>query len=151
MSSWGFFSWFKVYGRFNLNNTYSHCWILGRFKSQQRYYLRNCLSSLPCNLKVDGRRLAVHPGPPPKLLRNKEYEALWRAYWVDMLLLDPKAVVTATMVLERPDALDGSLRIIQIKLLRPSDSSCSDMHIHSFVMKGLAPDNSEPLLRWSHC
>uniref|UniRef100_A0A0D3E4A0 Uncharacterized protein n=2 Tax=Brassica TaxID=3705 RepID=A0A0D3E4A0_BRAOL len=48
-------------------------------------------------------RLAVHPGPPPKLLRNKEYEALWRAYWVDMLLLDPKAVVTATMVLERPD------------------------------------------------
>ncbi|CDY08374.1 BnaC09g12220D [Brassica napus] len=68
-----------------------------------------------------------------------------------MLLLDPKAVVTATMVLERPDALDGSLRIIQIKLLRPSDSSCSDMHIHSFVMKGLAPDNSEPLLRWSHC
>ncbi|KAF3503035.1 hypothetical protein F2Q69_00040894 [Brassica cretica] len=63
----------------------------------------NCLSSLPCNLKVDGRRLAVRPGPPPKLLRNKEYEALWRAYWVDMLLLDPKAVVTATMVLERPN------------------------------------------------
>nr|VDD49306.1 unnamed protein product [Brassica oleracea] len=68
-----------------------------------------------------------------------------------MLLLDPKAVVTATMVLERTDALDGSFRIIQIKLLRPSDSSCSDMHIHSSVQKGLAPDNSEPLLRWSHC
>ncbi|KAF2544300.1 hypothetical protein F2Q68_00029830 [Brassica cretica] len=82
MSSWGFFSWFKVYGRFNLNNTYSHCWILGRFRSQQR--------------------LAVIT-PSPKLLRNKEYEALRRAYGVDMLLLDPKAVVTATMVLERPD------------------------------------------------
>nr|VDC66141.1 unnamed protein product [Brassica rapa] len=69
-----------------------------------------------------------------------------------MLFLDPKAVVTTTMVLERPDALDGSLRIIQIKLLRPSDSSCLDMHIHSSVLKGLAPDNSEPsLLRWSHC
>ncbi|KAL0823767.1 hypothetical protein Bca101_047444 [Brassica carinata] len=55
----------------------------------------NCLISLPCNLKVDG--------PPPKLLRNKEYEALRRAYGVDMLLLNPKAVMTATMVLERPD------------------------------------------------
>ncbi|CAN6840214.1 unnamed protein product [Brassica oleracea] len=62
--------------------------------------------------------------------------------------------MTATMVLERPDALDGSLRIIQIKLLCPSDSSCSDMHIHSSIVsnpQGLAPDNSEPLLRWSHC
>ncbi|CAG7869412.1 unnamed protein product, partial [Brassica rapa] len=31
------------------------------------------------------------------------YEALRRAYGVDMLFLDPKAVVTTTMVLERPD------------------------------------------------
>ncbi|KAF8089896.1 hypothetical protein N665_0494s0001, partial [Sinapis alba] len=29
-------------------------------------------------------------------------------------------------------------------------TSCSDMYIHSSLSKGLAPDNSEPLLRWSH-
>ncbi|KAF2536928.1 hypothetical protein F2Q68_00021612 [Brassica cretica] len=66
---------------------------------------RNCLSSLPCNLKVDANRRChllctlrlfegwlslLRPGPPPKLLRNKEYEALRQAYGVDMLLLDPK-------------------------------------------------------------
>ncbi|CAN6988614.1 unnamed protein product [Brassica rapa subsp. trilocularis] len=45
MSSRGFFNWFKVYGCFNLSKTYSHCWILCSFRTQQH--------SLPCNLKVD--------------------------------------------------------------------------------------------------
>ncbi|CAF1721373.1 hypothetical protein YC2023_114726 [Brassica napus] len=63
----------------------------------------SCLIPFIDSPTMSNSMLAVHPGPPPKLLRNKEYEALWRAYWVDMLLLDPKAVVTATMVLERPD------------------------------------------------
>ncbi|CAG7883245.1 unnamed protein product [Brassica rapa] len=57
MSSRGFFNWFKVYGCFNLSKTYSHCWILCSFRTQQQYYLTNAsgnfLSSLPCNLKVD--------------------------------------------------------------------------------------------------
>ncbi|CDY20237.1 BnaC09g30020D [Brassica napus] len=59
---------------------------------------------LLCTLRLfEGWLSLLRPGPPPKLLRNKEYEALRQAYGVDILLLDPKAVVTATMVLERPD------------------------------------------------
>ncbi|KAJ4904689.1 hypothetical protein Rs2_18640 [Raphanus sativus] len=105
-------------------------------------------------------------GPPPKLLRSNECEALQRAYMVDMLLLDPKdtycqVVVTATMVLERPDGkferfyctvsasevvkshpdrLSSSPpTYLNVALSASSEStyfvlliiSCSDMYIHS--------------------
>uniref|UniRef100_A0A0D3A5D6 Uncharacterized protein n=1 Tax=Brassica oleracea var. oleracea TaxID=109376 RepID=A0A0D3A5D6_BRAOL len=70
---------------------------LGRSSANRRCHLL-------CTLRLfEGWLSLLRPGPPPKLLRNKEYEALRRAYGVDMLLLDPKAVVTATMVLERTD------------------------------------------------
>ncbi|CAN6923655.1 unnamed protein product [Brassica oleracea var. botrytis] len=48
MSNRGFFNWFKVDGCFNLNKTYSHCWILCSLNASEIF-----LSSPPCNLKVD--------------------------------------------------------------------------------------------------